>query len=335
MTASVNLNSLSSEGFPYFIGPKFSGKVYTEFNNQQFLNLEAIPNLKRYLDFRSNIAPKPIDPGFFEVASIPSSAEASLDFIDIITSGFGYKFGDIVNFDNEGTGGFGAASFVSVLKGKTISSVTKATYDYLEYRSDVGSFNIGDQIKTIEGFSATIHSVDSENQNLYLSNVLGNLPNPDNRDNFYNTTLTVDTQSVSELVGPDASAPVVTASLKFAALNEASGISNNQTTFLIDNFNNSIISDFSIFGEIMNEHFQKNKKKLELKKGIVSNHEKTSSNKILCPKCQKGTVLKGKTAYGCSDYKNGCDFLFHFENIKKIANGKPLTKELVLEIISS
>ena len=308
MTASVNLNSLSSEGFPYFIGPKFSGKVYTEFNNQQFLNLEAIPNLKRYLDFRSNIAPKPIDPGFFEVASIPSSAEASLDFIDIITSGFGYKFGDIVNFDNEGTGGFGAASFVSVLKGKTISSVTKATYDYLEYRSDVGSFNIGDQIKTIEGFSATIHSVDSENQNLYLSNVLGNLPNPDNRDNFYNTTLTVDTQSVSELVGPDASAPVVTASLKFAALNEASGISNNQTTFLIDNFNNSIISDFThssgnpvyikVGTEIMKVISTQGNNRLLVSRGINSTPSSHNNNSTV-------TILSSLPVYDSSKFSVG------------------------------
>tara|TARA_R110000787_G_scaffold32138_19_gene85013 strand:+ start:9714 stop:12014 length:2301 start_codon:yes stop_codon:yes gene_type:complete len=69
--------------------------------------------------------------------------------------------------------------------------------------------------------------------------------------------------------------------------------------------------------------------KLEAKK-IAKNDDKIS-----CPKCKKGTVLKGKSAYGCSDYKNGCDFVFTFENIKKIANGKPLTKELVLEIISN
>jgi DNA topoisomerase-3 len=75
--------------------------------------------------------------------------------------------------------------------------------------------------------------------------------------------------------------------------------------------------------------------KLELKKGIISKPEATSSEKIPCPKCQKGTILKGKTAYGCSEYKNGCDFRFTFENIKQIANGKPLTKTLVLEIISS
>ena len=60
-----------------------------------------------------------------------------------------------------------------------------------------------------------------------------------------------------------------------------------------------------------------------------------TSDKIFCPKCKKGTVLKGKKAYGCSDYKNGCDFVYTFQNIKKIANGKPLTKELVLKIIAN
>tara|TARA_R110002073_G_scaffold128999_6_gene275241 strand:+ start:1263 stop:3572 length:2310 start_codon:yes stop_codon:yes gene_type:complete len=60
-----------------------------------------------------------------------------------------------------------------------------------------------------------------------------------------------------------------------------------------------------------------------------------TSDTFACPKCKKGTVLKGKSAYGCSDYKQGCDFVFTFENIKKIANGKPLTKEFVLEIISA
>ena len=58
-------------------------------------------------------------------------------------------------------------------------------------------------------------------------------------------------------------------------------------------------------------------------------------NKITCPKCQKGNILKGKTAYGCSDYKNGCNFVFPFLKIKEIANGRPLTKALVLEIISN
>ena len=75
--------------------------------------------------------------------------------------------------------------------------------------------------------------------------------------------------------------------------------------------------------------------KLEAKKTAVVNSNDKSSDKISCPKCKQGTVLKGKTAYGCSAYKTGCNFVFTFDNIKKIANGKPLTKELVLEIISS
>ncbi|GAB5527005.1 MAG: DNA topoisomerase 3 [Roseivirga sp.] len=54
-----------------------------------------------------------------------------------------------------------------------------------------------------------------------------------------------------------------------------------------------------------------------------------------CPKCGTGTLIKGQTAYGCNRWKAGCDFRFPFADIKSRANGKPLTKELVLEIISS
>ena len=68
---------------------------------------------------------------------------------------------------------------------------------------------------------------------------------------------------------------------------------------------------------------------------ITSSKTRNDKEKIPCPKCKKGTILKGKTAYGCSEYKAGCDFVFTFENIKKIANGKTLTKALVLEIIKS
>ncbi len=32
----------------------------------------------------------------------------------------------------------------------------------------------------------------------------------------------------------------------------------------------------------------------------------------VCPKCQVGSILKGKTAYGCSEWKNGCDFRIPF-----------------------
>ncbi len=70
---------------------------------------------------------------------------------------------------------------------------------------------------------------------------------------------------------------------------------------------------------------------LEPKKKIEKKYD--SSEKLVCPKCKKGEILKGKIAYGCSNYKIGCDFIFSFENIKKIANGKPLTKEFVINIL--
>jgi DNA topoisomerase-3 len=55
---------------------------------------------------------------------------------------------------------------------------------------------------------------------------------------------------------------------------------------------------------------------------------------ITCPKCKKGTVLKGKTAYGCSEYSKTCDYIFTFDKIKEKASGLTLTKELVYEILN-
>ncbi len=59
------------------------------------------------------------------------------------------------------------------------------------------------------------------------------------------------------------------------------------------------------------------------------------ANMPACPKCRKGTLIKGKTAYGCSLWKSGCDFRYSFADIKAKAGGRKMTRELVLEIISS
>ena len=39
--------------------------------------------------------------------------------------------------------------------------------------------------------------------------------------------------------------------------------------------------------------------------------------KLRCPKCEVGKMVKGKSAYGCSEWKNGCDFMvpFKLENL--------------------
>jgi DNA topoisomerase-3 len=36
---------------------------------------------------------------------------------------------------------------------------------------------------------------------------------------------------------------------------------------------------------------------------------------VICPLCKKGTILKGKSAYGCSEWKNGCTFRLSFEEV--------------------
>jgi DNA topoisomerase-3 len=38
----------------------------------------------------------------------------------------------------------------------------------------------------------------------------------------------------------------------------------------------------------------------------------TDLAKIKCPKCGKGHIIKGRTAYGCSNYAKGCDMLLPF-----------------------
>lgn len=45
---------------------------------------------------------------------------------------------------------------------------------------------------------------------------------------------------------------------------------------------------------------------------------------VTCPKCKKGTMLKGKSAFGCSEYKSGCTFKVMFEQFGKVIPEKQL-----------
>ncbi|WP_440881028.1 DNA topoisomerase 3 [Tenacibaculum sp. C7A-26P2] len=74
--------------------------------------------------------------------------------------------------------------------------------------------------------------------------------------------------------------------------------------------------------------------KLEPKKNSTTQKVNNKNTSVKCPKCKEGNLLKGKAAYGCSNYKKGCSFTYTFEDIKTKAKGKPLTKELVYKIIS-
>jgi DNA topoisomerase-3 len=82
----------------------------------------------------------------------------------------------------------------------------------------------------------------------------------------------------------------------------------------------------------------------EEKKPEIDGQEKTSEPKkpsarnrtekppglasAICPKCKKGSILKGNSAYGCSEYKNGCSFKVLFELF-----GKKLTEKQIFTLI--
>jgi len=66
----------------------------------------------------------------------------------------------------------------------------------------------------------------------------------------------------------------------------------------------------------------------------VSASSKQTPETLTCPKCKKGDVIKGKTAYGCSAFKEGCDFRFDYDKLRSQAKGQVLTKALVFSILN-
>lgn len=57
---------------------------------------------------------------------------------------------------------------------------------------------------------------------------------------------------------------------------------------------------------------------------------RAKSPKVVCPLCGKGSILRGKTAYGCSEYKNGCSFRLDYASY-----GEVLTDEQLLPILKA
>src|SRR5690606_20375445 len=47
-------------------------------------------------------------------------------------------------------------------------------------------------------------------------------------------------------------------------------------------------------------------------------------DEITCPSCKKTGIIKGKSAYGCANYKDGCKFIIPFEFLGKKLTDKQL-----------
>lgn len=79
---------------------------------------------------------------------------------------------------------------------------------------------------------------------------------------------------------------------------------------------------------------KRNKSQSEKQTKTRKSKNATSQNRkepeIRCPFCSKGSVVRGKNAYGCSDWKNGCTFRLPFE-----IYGSSLTNSQLSEIIKN
>lgn len=102
-----------------------------------------------------------------------------------------------------------------------------------------------------------------------------------------------------------------------------------------------------MISQLVNEVIRENKQAIAIEEDVKVEEKKTSSEKkktakpkreptkplepaqVTCPKCKKGNMLKGNSAFGCSEYKNGCTFKVPFENF-----GKTLTDNQLLTLIS-
>lgn len=56
------------------------------------------------------------------------------------------------------------------------------------------------------------------------------------------------------------------------------------------------------------------KKKLPNEEKTFSQPEKKNPEGMPCPLCGKGVIIRGRTAFGCSEWKNGCTYRMPFEN---------------------
>lgn len=85
--------------------------------------------------------------------------------------------------------------------------------------------------------------------------------------------------------------------------------------------------------------FKINNEELEGKLILTENFkvEFVSKNKtaaFICPKCKKGNILKGNSAYGCSNHISGCNFRVPFETVKKLIKND-ISKNTVYEILKN
>lgn len=78
--------------------------------------------------------------------------------------------------------------------------------------------------------------------------------------------------------------------------------------------------------ESKKEKKKKAKEKKQTPKKSASANKKEEKKNLICPLCKKGTILRGKSAFGCSEWKSGCTFRLAFNGNIENLNDDDLDK---------
>ena len=91
----------------------------------------------------------------------------------------------------------------------------------------------------------------------------------------------------------------------------------------------NVLSDQSTHSITIEEAVKEQPKEEKKEKKPRKPRAKKEAEKPVCPICKKGNILRGKTAYGCSEYKNGCTFRLDYATY-----GEGLSDKELISVIS-
>ena len=129
VTTSQTSNDLEPL-YPYFIGESYKSEVieenFTLDHSFDFNNSNLVRNTFPY-----NVSKEEADYDFFnegyesfeQISVVESVTQGEIDEIKVIDGGTGYRIGDKVNFDIEGTGGVGIRGEVSEIVGVAVTAI--------------------------------------------------------------------------------------------------------------------------------------------------------------------------------------------------------------------
>ena len=92
---------------------------------------------------------------------------------------------------------------------------------------------------------------------------------------------------------------------------------------MVTDLTRKVISEKAKIISFQNEVKEPSKKEKVARKAVTIQWEEEQ-----CPKCKSSSLVKGKTAIGCSNFKN-CDFKIPF-----VIFGKKITEKQILDLIS-